>query len=311
MKLSVIQLLVGICISITFVLSAIFKFQSLEEFELYIFSSQIFSYHLSTFIARIIIASEFILGGLLLIGVMHRYVCLAMMLMLLIFSTYLLWLVFSGNTDNCHCFGNMTELSSKESLVKNLILFVGLFFILKKPSIHFPQRKIFTTVIVTVPLIFTFVINQPDYTSLLLYDNDVNYSEAVYHQSIKEGILDSSLLNGKHILMFSSLQCKYCFFGIQKLYLMIKDTPVMPHVNIAFIGGDTTLVDSFFIKSKVPPFPHTFLQPKTLLQMTNGGIPLFFFIDNGRIRKALTYISLTEKEIEEFWEKEYNSSSTR
>lgn len=107
-----------------FLFSAVSKFVSLDQFELYIYSFGLMSQGVAFVLARIVLACELLLGAMLLSNRFHHLACLLNVAGLLAFSGVLLYAHFSGRTDNCNCFGDLLPFTPLQSLAKNGVLLV-------------------------------------------------------------------------------------------------------------------------------------------------------------------------------------------
>ena len=114
--------LINIGIGGVFIIAAILKLISIDEFEIYIYSFNIFSFLLTTFVSRIIIIGEFILGLFLILKINYRFVWKTSLIILILFTLFLTYVAIFRRDSNCHCFGELIELNPLESIVKNLIL---------------------------------------------------------------------------------------------------------------------------------------------------------------------------------------------
>ena len=116
--------LINIGVGSVFIIAAILKLISIDEFEIYIYSFDIFSFLLTTFVSRFIIIGEFVLGLFLILKINYKTTWRLAFISLILFTLFLVYVAIFRNDDNCHCFGELVELSPLESIVKNLILIV-------------------------------------------------------------------------------------------------------------------------------------------------------------------------------------------
>ena len=107
-----------------FVIAAILKLMSIDEFEIYIYSFNVLNFLLTSFVSRIIIAGEFILGLFLILKVNYKFIRNATMTVLILFTLFLIYTAIFRNDTNCHCFGELVELSPVESIIKNVIAMI-------------------------------------------------------------------------------------------------------------------------------------------------------------------------------------------
>lgn len=105
-----------------FILSALGKFVSIEEFNVYVYSFGWFPWPLAVMVGWFAITAELILGLLLLLNRHRRFTYLAAILVTLGFSLFLLVAHFLGRTDSCHCMGELLSMNPLRSLLKNAVL---------------------------------------------------------------------------------------------------------------------------------------------------------------------------------------------
>ena len=128
-----------------FVIAAILKLMSIDEFEIYIYSFNVLNFLLTSFVSRIIIAGEFILGLFLILKINYKFTWNATMTVLILFTLFLIYVAIFRNDTNCHCFGQLVELSPVESIIKNVIAMILLsidkWTNLKPPSSKFNAQS--------------------------------------------------------------------------------------------------------------------------------------------------------------------------
>ena len=114
--------LINIGVGSVFIIAAILKLISIDEFEIYIYSFNILSFLLTTFVSRIIIAAEFALGLLLILNRNCKFIRRVTLIVLASFTLFLIYAAIFRHDSNCHCFGELVELSPLESIIKNLVM---------------------------------------------------------------------------------------------------------------------------------------------------------------------------------------------
>jgi len=133
---SVLKILVGMM----FIISAVFKFITIDSFEMYVFSFGLFPLGISFYVARFVLAFELILGASLISHRNHRFAVLMSLLFLLCFVVFLTYAHLVGRTDSCHCFGEMLPFDPVQSILKNAVLVILLLFVYKfAPADWFPR----------------------------------------------------------------------------------------------------------------------------------------------------------------------------
>ena len=121
---STIAAIVKMMLGMLFLFSAASKYVALDQFELYLYSFDLFPQGVCFVLARLALAVELLVGALLLSNRWHRLACLANVLLLLAFSLFLAFAAAIGRQDSCNCFGEMLPFNPAQSLVKNAVLLV-------------------------------------------------------------------------------------------------------------------------------------------------------------------------------------------
>ncbi len=199
-----------------FVIAAILKLMSIDEFEIYIYSFNVLNFLLTSFVSRIIIAGEFILGLFLILKINYKFIRNATMTVLILFTLFLIYTAIFRNDTNCHCFGQLVELSPVESIIKNVIAMILLsidkWTNLKPPSSKFNapsskfnaqssklkaqssklkvQRSKFkvqsSLLIATSTLLIVFVVSPPDVIYNKIYSEEKEISSYVLQDSFDD-----------------------------------------------------------------------------------------------------------------------------
>lgn len=133
---SVLKILLGAF----FIVSALSKFVSIENFNIYIFSFGFLPFRLSVIVGWLAISTELLLGVALLSNRRHRIVCLLNVLMLIAFTLFLIYAWFVGRNDSCHCMGDLLPFDPMHSVLKNAVLLLLLLFVWKYASREFRPR---------------------------------------------------------------------------------------------------------------------------------------------------------------------------
>lgn len=131
---------INILIGSVFIIAAILKLISIDEFEIYIYSFDIFSFLLTTFVSRIIIIGEFILGLFLILKINYKLTWRLTFISLILFTLFLIYVAIFRQDANCHCFGELVELSPLESIVKNVVMMI-LLLVAKTQSSKFKAQS--------------------------------------------------------------------------------------------------------------------------------------------------------------------------
>ena len=289
-----------------FVIAAILKLMSIDEFEIYIYSFNVLDFLLTSFVSRIIIAGEFILGLFLILKVNYKFTWNATMIFLILFTLFLIYTAIFRNDTNCHCFGELVELSPVESIIKNVIAMILLsidkWTNLKPPSSKFNVQsskfKVQSSLLIaTSTLLIVFVVSPPDVIYNKIYSEEKEISSYVLQDSFDDIIkinfendtivLDSTavLETRERNLMIAivSSGCKYCHLGVKKLSMIMKrkgtDTG---NVNIFIWGSDDGILN-FIKETDTEDLSYWKINPRQAIEITYGRFPVFIWLEDGEI----------------------------
>lgn len=283
-------------VGIIFCVSAILKLLSIDSFEIYIFSLQIFGLNVSYIIARIIICLELIIGVALLLNIYKRQIYITALSFLSAFTLFLLYVYFfRGNEENCHCFGDAVQLNPLHSIIKNAVL-ITLVLVSKNMAPFRCNQEKFIGIILS-PIVFAtiFSVSPPDNW---LSFNTVEINEVALNESFAQNILSKNdILQGNQIVCFYGIGCKYCELAHKKLEVIHQMYPgITMNIVGVFWGNNEEYND--FIKNSTIPFLKTFhISPVPFLKITNGSMPRLLIIKDGEIVKALKYRDINEETV--------------
>ena len=294
-----------------FVIAAILKLMSIDEFEIYIYSFNVLNFLLTSFVSRIIIAGEFILGLFLILKVNYKFTWNATMIVLILFTLFLIYVAIFRNDTNCHCFGQLVELSPVESIIKNVIAMILLsidkWTNLKPPSSKFnvqssklkaQSSKLKAQSLIAIStLLIVFVVSPPDVIYNKIYSEEKEISSYVLQESFDDIVkinfendtivLDSTavLETRERNLMIAivSSGCKYCHLGVKKLSMMMKrkgtDTE---NVNVFIWGSDDGILN-FIKETDTEDLSYWKINPRQAIEITYGRFPVFIWLEDGEI----------------------------
>lgn len=290
-----------VLLGLVFIISAVLKVFDLDRFEIYVYSYQIFSLNFSLLVARVAIIIELVLGICLIANVLHRLIWWGSMVMLGIYTLLLLYALYIGRTDSCHCFGDFLQLDPKQSLIKNTVLMLLFLLLYKMESWNTPFRWLILSLAVMASSIGVFVASPPDnYTSNFLPEH--NLQVELFNEMLDEAPLASlSLREGKQIVCFFSTGCDYCQMAARKLSLM-QQFYGFPEDRITylFIGNEEGII-KFYVQSESAQYRDV-LHPDVvrLLKTVNGNLPTIVFMENGEVVYEYGFRNMNEAEIKDY-----------
>ena len=289
-----------------FIIAAILKLISIDEFEIYIYSFNVLSFLVTTFVSRLLIAGEFILGLFLILKINYKFTWRATLIMLMLFTLFLIYVAIFRNDDNCHCFGELVELSPIESIVKNVVMMALLLLVSCRVTESPNHRVRCSLLIVTCTLIIVFVVSPPDVIYNKIYSSEKEISSGKLYESFDDVVkinfendsvsFDSTsvfkLDEGSQMIAIVSSGCKYCKLGVKKLAMMLdnKETDISD-VDI-FIWGSPNGIINFRRETLTEDYDYWHIMPNEAIDITYGRFPIFILMEGDEIVEVGDFRSL-------------------
>lgn len=294
-----IQSLIRIGIGSMFVIAAILKLLSIDEFEIYIYSFNIFNFFITTILSRLLIACEFVLGLFLIFKMYYKFTWKAILAIQIVFSLFLIYVIIFRNDDNCHCFGDFVELSPLHSIIKNLMIIGALFLIKSQINIKSENRIITQTAkfIPAISLMIVFIISPTDSIYKMIYSTEKEISTIDLQESFEEVVninfendtltLDTissfKIKEGNHMIAIVSSGCKYCKLGIKKM-AMIMERKGNDSENVdIFIWGSPEGILDFREETSTESYSYWHIMPNKAIDIAYGRFPIFIWLDKKEI----------------------------
>lgn len=294
---------VKILLGLFFLVSAVLKFLAMDSFEIYIYSFHFFSLNASFMIARLAIILEVILGIGLISNTLHKVYWWGSLAMLTGYSLLLLYALYIGRTDSCHCFGDFIQLDPKQSLIKNGVLIFIFLMIYNSEELETPLRWPFFFLNIMASTIAVFVISPPDnYTPN--YDPEHVVQMELFEETLNQPpFVNMNLREGKKVLCFFSTSCEYCEMAARKLSLMQRFYG-FPAKNITCVFVGTSLGVARFYKEVGSPAYRYILCDDIVkvLEIIDGNVPVIVFMENGEVVHEYGFRNMREDEIKAFFE---------
>ncbi len=264
-----------------FIVSAVAKLVAIDDFELYVFSYGFMPLTLTYIATRICIAAEFLLGVLIAVGWWHKWVNLAAMAMLLLFSIFLCYAALIGRTDSCRCMGRLADMSPAVSLLKNAVLIVLVLLYMRlvnndedRGRLANRKQVLITAGLVVAVIVAVFTISVPD--NWMFGDEDMLYDKALLHEALEE----RQLSDGHKLVAFVTPGCPYCRMSREKIGSIAKrhnlDTTDIVYLEPADIGNER------------------------FMGITYGNRPLIMLLADGEPQATYHYRNISEREVAEF-----------
>lgn len=296
--IQILKLIIRIGIGVLFIVSAIFKLLSLDQFELYIYSFNLMSLTLCGLAARVVIACEILFGILLIIKVKYKPVWWLTLLMLIGFSLLLIYVILFRNDDNCHCMGEIVKLKPSVSLIKNLVIIGLLLFVRKEDDYRFRGRNLALAGAFIAAIVPPFALFPIDDVYSLFSKNKLDYSEISFNALMADSTMqDVHLDDGNYIVGIVSTGCPYCKTSSLKVSEIVAHNQLDTSRIVFFVWGDSTAISSYKKETKTEPFNYIFISGIHALRIANGRFPTYLFMKDGDVVKTADLRLLTEKTI--------------
>jgi len=301
--------LLSILMGVVFIFSAYTKLYPIEPFEYTFVDLGIGNWQMAPFIARILIALEFLIGFALLLNLLLRQITYKLSIgVLVLFCIYLvLQMIFVGNSGNCGCFGERIHMTPLQALIKNIIM-LAIFWVLYKYHEGWNMGKfgkyLFILCFLTAGAL-PFILNpvELDYSEAYLnkpgdsfpIELDSLYNNARLHPAPR------TLSQGKHVVAFMSLTCPHCRIASKKIRIIHERNP-----NISFyfvLNGKEEKLKAFFDDTHTEDIPFSMLGGRPFVYLAGTELPAIYLINNSVVEHVEDYMHLDQGEVEEWLKK--------
>ena len=297
-SLNIIKLIIRLLLGVFFISTAVLKLLSIDSFEVYIYSFGIVNYITVTFLSRLLISIELLIGISLIFKIYFRQVWWLTMLIIASFTLFLIYAAIFRNDSNCHCFGSLIELDPSQSIIKNIITIVLLLFIRKEQSHDYKplMRKWLIGISIAVSIIIPFVLVPMDVIYNKIHSEKENINTVAFYESLSDSTY-RELQQGRYLINYALAGCKFCRLGAEKLVLMVEKHNI-PHEKIKFVvGGNDDAISKFIEKTNTSDYEHYKIPAPELMSITFGKFPLYVFIEDGKVVKAGDFRMIDDKVI--------------
>lgn len=322
------KLTIRLLIGVFFVVAAVSKLISIDNFEVYIYSFNIFSFVTTTFFSRLLIFIELSLGLSLIFKIRYKQTWWLAVSMMAVFIVFLIFAIIFRDDSNCHCLGSLIELNPRQSILKNIITLALLFLIKKEDNFEIKtlsnprSKRWLTAVILIISAVISFVIMPMDIIYNKIYSEENNINTNAFYESLNDSTYfsflrvlpekaDDSIIfvreiqpmdvsDGRYIINYALAGCKYCSVGAEKLSLML-DKHDVSHEKVKFVvGGSDIAVSNFIRHTNTFDYEHWKITASKFMSVTYGKFPLYVFVEDGKIVKAGDFRNIEERDLVEF-----------
>jgi hypothetical protein len=289
-----------------FIFSAYTKLYPIEPFEYTFVDLGICNWLLAPFIARLLIAFEFLIGVLLVLNIaLKRFTYKLGIITLLVFCVYLiLQLIISGNNGNCGCFGTTIYMSPLKALLKNILMLAifAALYIFNKGFGYSRFSKLIVIIIALISITLPFILNpvELDYSEAYLNKPESNYKmelDTLYNNAYLN-TPPKELSKGKQIISFMSLTCPHCRIAAKKIHILKEKNPAIPFYFV--LNGDEENLKVFFDDTHTENIPHCMLKGSHFIYLGGMVLPSIFLVNNSVVEHQVNYITLDQQEIEKW-----------
>lgn len=296
---SILKMIVRIGIGVFFIVSAVLKLLSLDHFELYIYSFQIFNFVLSGLVARAIIACEILVGILLIIKVKYKWTWWLTMLMLVGFSLLLVYVMIFRNDTNCHCMGDLVKIKPSLSLIKNIVAIALMLFVRNEEDYSFKWKKLALAGAFVLAIVPPFVLLPTDGVyNYIFKSNDLELNETEFNAMMADSTMqDVDLDKGNYIVGVIASGCKFCEISGLKMSEYVDRNHLDTTRILFFVWGDSASIENFKVETKTESFRYVKISPITAVSVVNGRFPTYLFMRDGVVEKTADLHHLTEKNV--------------
>jgi len=277
-------IILRIVIGLLFIFSGWIKLYPIEPFEFNFVHIGIANWTIAPFFARGIIAFEILLGLMLIINANRKATIFSALTLLCLFTIYLLiaWIA-EGNKDNCGCFGTFLQMSTSESILKNILLILLLLLLLKKGSQwNWRYKWIITVIVVCIAIATPFIIN-PVSLNAAIHKENAHLPVRAPFEYLPDMVFSGKTVDlnkGEKLLALFSLGCPHCKILATKLAILSEQENI-PDVYVLFIGDEGKL--DHFLKKTSMPFPYKIFNDKNFFKISGPKLPTLLYVRDGMV----------------------------
>jgi hypothetical protein len=295
-------ILLSVLTGIVFLLSAISKLPSLEQFGWMIVETSFLGWVSAEWLARLFVGLELFLGCMMIFQFYVRKIAVPIAIfIILLFSAYLMMVIaLYGNTGNCGCFGEWIPMTPVQSLLKNLVLLfclLGLRF--HTLEFNFRGKKWVLLLMLMGAVVLPFIWLPPESIYLVEKEPVLNkpIQLSILYQSAQNRPPVTELRQGKHIIAFMSLTCSFCKKAAKRMHIMKKKHPELPIFMV--LNGDTSKLKEFFDATQASHIDHMMFNGAQEFTMLNDGytLPTIKWVVDTTVVRESNYLNLQEDEI--------------
>lgn len=292
-------------LGVIFILSAAFKVISIDEFEIYIHSFGIFNFVVGTFLARVLISFEFLLGVGLILKLHYKKVWWFSLFIMVAFTLFLGYVaLFRNGDENCHCFGTIVEVKPLASIFKNITIILLLFLVKNEEESMCRFRKWLIITSVLISMIVPFVCFPMDTIYNKIVSPIQDFNQTAFDQLLQDSSMQNVVIEKEpRLYAFYLAGCKYCRLSMKKIDSFFEKNHIDKSKLVVVIVGLDNHVTQFKVETGSSEYSFYVFhneQVPIIMKTTFGSFPTFAFVKDGKASKVMDYRGLDETEIVQF-----------
>lgn len=298
---TILKFILRILIGAFFITTAILKLLSLDSFEIYIYSFNLFSFDLCGIIARLVIAGEMLLGALIIVKILYKQAWWLTMLMLAGFTLFLIYVAIFRHDANCHCMGDVVQLNPVWSIVKNIITMALLLLIRKEEDYHFRGKVAVGITLLVASLGVPFILFPTDAVYNFVFKSDNTVDEKRFEQFMQDSLAQTlHIEQGNYVLGYLSSGCKYCKLSGKRINTIVENNQLDTNKIIFLIWGSDKSIQEFKEETGATHFRYAKINPVEAIQMVDGQFPTYVLVKDGKPIGAADLRGLNDKKLRDF-----------
>lgn len=299
--IKIFKLVLRILLGAFFITTAILKMLSIDNFEIYIYSFKLFNFIFCTIIARLVIAAELLLGTLLIAKIFYKPVWWLTMAMMLGFTLLLVYTAIFRNDTNCHCMGDLVQISPVVSIFKNLITMALLLLIRKEDDYRFKGRIPVMITAFVIAFGVPFIVFPMDSVVNRFYSGQSKVDTPKFQEFMQDSTIQALNINkDNYIVAFLAAGCKYCEISGRKVNTIVNNQQLDTNRIVYFIWGKEQKIQEYKEVTDATHFRYVTISPFEAVKIVYGQFPTYLFLKDGKIVKVADYRHIDDKEITDF-----------
>lgn len=296
-----VKTIVRLLLGLFFIATAVLKLLALDNFEIYIYSFNLFGYSICAVVARLVIAAELLLGALIASRIFYKPAWWLTMAMMVGFTILLVYAALFRNDANCHCMGDLVQVRPSVSIVKNVITILLLLFVRNEKDFVFKRKRLVGIAILASALIVPFVLFPTDAVYKLFSSKQNSINEETFETFMQDSTISTLQIDrGRHLVGYLAAGCKYCKTGGAKLNSIVEKHHIDPSRVTFFIWGNETAIQEYKAETGADKFRYQTVTPGIAIQIADGKFPTFLLLQDGNIIDILDIRGLDEQRISQF-----------